>query len=315
MHSHHHGTRPTTGRKLVISSIATIAFVIVELIVGVLANSLALIGDALHNLTDAVALLIALVVVRIEKRPPTIEKSFGYQRAGIVAAFVNAAILVGFTIFLFVEAWHRFRSPETVDSTLMLILATAGIVLNLSITMWLRDEGRHDINIRSAVIHLIGDALASVGIVVAAIVIRLTGETIVDPILTIVIGLLILWSAWGILSETVNLLLEGTPKGIDPNVVQTSLAEFEGVLGVHHLHIWALGPSRPALSCHLLLGDISLREASALLDRASGMLRRDYGIEHTTIQIEYSDCPEDQPDCSPPGATREPLSELRSQSR
>lgn len=314
MHAHH-ADRPAVGRKLVISSIATIAFVAIELVVGVLANSLALIGDALHNLTDAVALLIALVVVRIEKRPPTIEKSFGYQRAGIVAAFVNAAILVGFTIFLFVEAWHRFRAPEAVDSTLMLLLATIGIVLNLSITSWLRHEGKHDINIRSAVVHLIGDALASVGIVVAAIVIRLTGKTIVDPILSIVIGLLILWSAWGILRETVNLLLEGTPRGVDPKIVRGDLERFEGVLGVHHMHIWALGPSRPALSCHLLLGDISLREASLLLDQVSGMLRRDHGIEHTTIQIEYAGCPEDQPDCAPPAAVRSPLSDLGPPSR
>lgn len=313
VHAHHSHSRTGVGRKLIIGSVATLGFVAVELVIGYLANSLALIGDALHNLTDAVALLIALVVVRIERRPATLEKSFGYQRAGILAAFLNAGTLIAFTIFLFVEAWHRFHSPERVDSGLMLLLATIGIVLNLSLTFWLREEGKNDINIRSAVVHLIGDALASVGIVVAAILIRLTGRTIFDPILSVLIGLLILWSSWGILRETVNLLLEGTPRGIDPSQIERELASFAGVLGVHHLHVWALAPSRPALSCHVLLGDISLREASQLLEQASGMLQEKFRIEHTTIQIEYSGCAEDQPDCVPPAATNRPIREMSSE--
>ena len=302
MVSHSHTAPASVSRKLIVGSLATLGFVAIEFAIGYLANSLALIGDALHNLTDAIALFIALIVVRIERRPPTLVKSFGYQRAGILAAFLNAATLIGFTIFLFVEAWHRVQFPQNVDTGLMLVLAVVGIILNLSLTFWLRHEGKHDINIRGAVVHLIGDALASVGIVIAAILIRFTGLTIFDPILSVVIGLLILWSSWGILREAVNLLLEGTPRGIDPIAIEGELARFDGVQGVHHLHVWALASSRPALSCHLLLGDISLKEASQLLERVSAMLNAKFLIEHTTIQIEYAGCPEDQPDCAPPAA-------------
>lgn len=308
--SHAHHASASVSRKLIIGSLATLAFVVLEFTIGYFANSLALIGDALHNLTDAVALLIALFVVRIERRPPTPAKSFGYQRAGILAAFLNAATLIGFTIFLFVEAWHRVQAPENVDTGLMLVLAVLGIILNLSLTFWLRNEGKHDINIRGAVVHLIGDALASVGIVIAAILIRVTGLTIFDPILSVVIGLLILWSSWGILREAVNLLLEGTPRGIDPVAIESELARFDGVLGVHHLHVWALASARPALSCHLLLGDISLKEASQLLERVSAMLNAKFSIEHTTIQIEYAGCPEDQPDCGPPAAANRSIREM-----
>jgi len=308
VHSHH--ATASVSRKLIIGSLATVAFVVIEFAIGYYANSLALIGDALHNLTDAVALFIALIVVRIERRPPTLVKSFGYQRAGILAAFLNAATLIGFTIFLFVEAWNRLQAPETVDTGLMLVLAVIGIILNLSLTYWLRNEGKHDINIRGAVVHLVGDALASVGIVIAAILIRLTGLTIFDPILSVVIGVLILWSSWGILRETVNLLLEGTPRGIDPLAIESELASVIGVMGVHHLHVWALASSRPALSCHLLLGDISLKEASELLEKVSALVRKKFQIEHTTIQIEYAGCPEDQPDCVPPAATNRSIREL-----
>jgi cobalt-zinc-cadmium efflux system protein len=293
----HHRAR--LSRKLGIATALTLLFFGVELGIGIYANSLALIGDAFHNVTDAIALLLAMFVIYLERRPPTRGKTYGYQKAGILAAFVNAAMLVGITAYLLLEAWNRFRQPETVDSFWMLIAAGLALIMNGTITLWLRREGRRDVNVRSAVIHLFGDALASAGVIVGAILIRITGSPIYDPMVSVLIGLLILVSSYGILRETINLLLEGTPSGIDPAAVTQDLAAEPGVYGVHHLHIWALGPSRPALTCHLMLGDVTLKSAGEVLARITTMLAERYDIVHTTIQFEYAGCAIDDPLCVP----------------
>jgi len=284
-------------RRLLIATVANGLFVVVEMSIGYYANSLSLVGDAFHNLTDTLALLLAFVAVRLERRPATPERSFGYQRAGILAAFVNAGVLVAFTIFIFAEAARRIENPQPVQTGWMLAVAGIALLLNGGITLWFREAGRHDVNIRSAVMHMFADALASAGVIVAALLIRWTGSTVFDPLISIVIGIMILWSSWGILRETVNLLLEGTPSGIDPQAVVRDLAAEEGVQGVHHVHIWAIAPSRPALSCHLQLGDVSLRSAGEVLYRVSQMLESRYKIAHTTIQFEAVGCPVDDPFC------------------
>lgn len=300
-HHHHAGDRRGVSRKLIVAAGATLLFVVIELFLAWRANSLALLGDALHNLTDALALLLALAAVRIERRPATQAKTYGYQRAGILAAFVNSASLLAFTLFIFVEAADRLRLPHAVNSRLMLITAAIAVVLNTTITVTLHREGREDVNIRSAVMHMLGDALSSVGIIAAAILINTTGSSRWDALVSIAIGLLILWSSWDILRETINLLLEGTPRGIDPEAVSRAIGEIDGVHGVHHLHIWALGPSRPALSCHLMVGDVPLRNTGTLRDHVTEMLHRDFSIEHATIQFEFAQCDEDDPYCVPYG--------------
>jgi cobalt-zinc-cadmium efflux system protein len=292
---HHH----YVSRKLVIASTATFLFVLVELAIGILANSLALIGDAFHNFTDSLALLLALFAVRLERRPATAIKSYGYHRAGVLTAFINAGTLVAFTVFLFAEAVARFRVPKAVNTTSMLVTAFVALVLNAVLTLWLRKEGRSDLNIHSAVLHMFGDAVSSAGIIIAALLIRATGSAIWDPAVSILIGGLILWSSWGVLREALNLLLEGTPSSIDPDAVTRSLAAIDGVYGVHHLHIWALGPSRPALSCHLMVGDIPVKSTGKLLDRVNEMLQHDYRIVHATIQFEFANCDENDPYCVP----------------
>lgn len=299
MHQHNGNSAVLVSRKLLIASMATFLFVLFELAIGVLANSLALIGDAFHNFTDTLALLLALFAVRLERRPATALKSYGYQRAGILTAFVNAATLAAFTVFIFVEAVARLRAPKAVNTTSMLATAVVALVLNGAITRWLRREGQRDINIHSAVLHMLGDAVSSAGIILAAMMIRATGATYWDPAVSMLIGALILWSSWGVLREALNLLLEGTPTGIDPEAVTHSLAAIDGVFGVHHLHIWALGPSRPALSCHLMVGDIPVRSTGNLLDRVNEVLTREYRIAHTTIQFEFANCDADDPYCVP----------------
>lgn len=287
------------SRKLLIASIATFVFVLVELTAGVVSNSLALIGDALHNFTDTLALLLALFAVRLERRPATAEKSYGYHRAGVLAAFINAGTLVAFTIFIFFEAIERLRVEQAVNAQWMMITAGAAILLNAAISWSLHDEGRTDLNIRSAVLHMLGDAVSSAGIIVAAVLIRMTNMAFWDPLMSMLIGVMILWSSWGVFREALNLLLEGTPAGIDPESVTKSLAAIDGVYGVHHLHIWALGASRPALSCHLMVGDIAVKTTGSLLDRVNHMLENEYRIAHTTIQFEFANCDVDDPYCVP----------------
>ena len=289
-----------TSRKLLVSTVATLAFFGLELWAGLAANALSLISDAFHNITDAVALILAFIAVKLERRPPTAKRSYGYQRAGILAAFVNAAILIVLTVGVVLEAVRRFREPEAVGSTLMIVVASIGLVYNLAVTLWLRREGKKDINVRSAVLHMMGDAIASAGVIVAAVMIRITGDTVWDAVVSLFIGALILWSSLGILRETINLLLEGTPRGIDPNSISRDIASADGVLDVHHLHIWAIGPSAPALSCHLLVGDVSVRRGGEILRNLSAILENNHGIRHTTIQLEAASCPEDDPMCVPP---------------
>lgn len=298
-HAHHHHHRHDVGRKLTIATVANLLVVAAEVLVGIRAGSLALIGDALHNLTDAVALLIALAAVRLERRPPTSAKSFGYQRAGILAAFINAAMLVTFTLFVFHEAYERLRAQRDVSTTAMLITAAIALIVNGATAMSLHHESREDVNVRGAFVHMVGDAISSAGIIVAAVLIRLTGTPMWDAAVSILIGVAILWSSYGVLRESVNLLLEGTPSAIDPQSVTRSLGEIDGVYGVHHLHIWALGPSSPALSCHLMVGDVPLKQTTRILGEINAMLAREYRIAHTTIQFEYAMCAEDDPFCVP----------------
>ncbi|HUJ15996.1 MAG TPA: cation diffusion facilitator family transporter, partial [Thermoanaerobaculia bacterium] len=252
-----------------------------------------------HNFTDTLALLLALFAVRLARRPANSIKSYGYHRAGVLTAFINAGTLVAFTIFIFVEAFQRLRVEHPVNARWMLITATIAIVLNAAISWSLHSESRDDLNIRSAMLHMLGDAVSSAGIIVAAILIRITRMPLWDPIVSMLIGVMILWSSWGVLKEAVNLLLEGTPTEIDPEAVTRSLSEIEGVFGVHHLHIWALGPSRPALSCHLRVGDVPVRTTGKLLDRVNHMLEERYRIAHTTIQFEFATCDVDDPYCVP----------------
>ena len=295
-HHHHHAS---VSRKLTIATAANVMVVVAEIAIGIYAGSLALVGDALHNLTDVAALVIALVAVRLERRTPTREKSFGYQRAGILAAFVNAGLLVAFTLFLFRESWERLQHPHEVHTTAMLAMATIALLVNLTTALSIHHESREDVNVRGAFVHMIGDAVSSAGIIVAALLIRATGSVMWDALVTMFIALLILWSSWGVLRESMNLLLEGTPAGIDPAEVTRSLGEIEGIHGVHHLHIWALGPSSPALSCHIMVGDVPMKTTARLLEEITSMLAREHHIAHATIQFEFTECAADDPYCTP----------------
>lgn len=290
---HHHGS----GKVLKWSLAATVAFVVVQFAAGLQAGSLALLSDAGHNLTDALALGLAMFGVYLQNKPADSLRTFGYHRGGVLAAFLNAGVLVGLALYLFVEAYHRLLAPQKVEEFTMIAVAGLGIVLNVAILLGLRKYDR-DVNIRAASLHMLGDALGSVAIIAGAILIHYTGWMVIDPILSIIIGALIIWSGVDIVRESLNILLEGTPRGIQLVEVQNSMKEVPGVIDVHDVHVWSLGSTSHALSCHALIGDMPPSESARILEDINCRLVQNFGIRHSTIQFEHEHCPVSMHGCS-----------------
>jgi len=288
-HSHAHVHAHGTAAVLRLSLAVTLVYVIVLVVAGVRAHSLALLSEAGHNLSDVAALLLSLLAIFFEGRPASSTKTFGYQRAGVLAAFINAASLVVISFFIFYEAARRLLIPQPVHAGLMMGVAAAGVVMNGVIAAALhRSSG--DVNIRSSFIHMLGDTVSTAAVIVGGWVIMATGKTWVDPALSLGIGLLILWSAAGIVRETLHILLEGTPRGMQLEKVFEAICQTEGVLGVHDLHIWSLGSESHALSCHILIADLPLSASDRILQLVNDRLRELFRIHHTTIQFEHVVC-------------------------
>lgn len=278
------------GRVLQWSLALTLLFVAVEIAAGLEARSLALLSDAAHNFTDALALLLAWFGRYVAARPPDEFKTYGYHRAGVLAAFVNALALLGLAGYILYESYGRWLRPQAVQEITMLVIAALGLAVNLVIMRGLAAERRRDLNIRSAWAHMLGDAMGSVGIIAGAVVIRFTGWQRVDPLLSALIGLLIIWTAWDIVRESLDILLEGLPRGLRLQSVVEALREVPGVLDVHDLHIWSLGSSTRALSCHVLIEDQPPSESETILREINRLLADRFQIHHTTLQFEHAMC-------------------------
>jgi cobalt-zinc-cadmium efflux system protein len=257
---------------------------------GIRANSLALLSDAGHNFTDALALGLALFAHRIGGLPPSASKTFGYKRAGVLAAFVNALALVALSLFIFWESYDRFLNPREVQDTIMLVIAGAGLVVNLAVMKALHSHSHDDLNVRGAYMHMLGDALSSVGIVVGALLIRQTHALWIDPLLSVLIGALIVWSAWDVIRESLDILLEGAPRGIELAEVTKALRGIEDVIDIHDLHIWSLSSADHALSCHALIEDMPHSKSSVILERIQTVLLEKFSICHATVQFEHIEC-------------------------
>jgi cobalt-zinc-cadmium efflux system protein len=301
-HSHTHGHHHVHGgegsdRILKWSLVGTLVFVAVQMGAGLTAGSLALLSDAGHNFTDALALGLALFGVYLQKKPADESRTFGYGRGGVLAAFVNALALVLLSVFVFYEAWERLWQPQPVQEMTMIAVAGLGIVLNVAIMYGLHSHS-DDVNIRAAWIHMLGDALGSVAIIVGAVVIHYTGWYAVDPILSIIIGALIVWSAWDVIRESLNILLEGMPRGVELKAVSDTIRAVPGVLDVHDLHVWSLGSGVHALSCHALIEDMPPSESNCILEGITSAVAHDFRIHHTTIQFEHRRCPMSENGCS-----------------
>lgn len=288
-HSHSHLPQDANARRLLIAFAITATFMLIEVIGGLISGSLALLADAGHMLTDAAALLVALLAVQFARRPPDAHRTFGWLRLTTLAAFINALALVLITVFIFWEAMQRFRSPQPVAGGLMLGIAIAGLVANL-LAFWMLHRGSEEknLNVRAAALHVLGDLLGSVGAIVAALVILWTGWTPIDPILSILVSALVLRSAWRLLRESVNELLEGAPRSMDVTGLKRKLSSaVPEVRDIHHVHIWLVG-EKPLMTLHVRV--VPPHDHDALLQRIHHFLAHEYQIAHATVQMEYQPC-------------------------
>jgi cobalt-zinc-cadmium efflux system protein len=294
MHVHSHGAGSTT-RVLKISLGVTLAYIGLLVVAGIRAHSLALLSEAGHNLSDFLALLLSLVAVYFQSRPASSTKTYGYHRAGVLAALVNAASLVAVSFFIFYEAFRRLQHPEPVKAGLMMWVAGAGVVMNGVIALLLyrssrRSSGGGDVNIRSALLHEVGDTLSTAAVIAGGWAILVTGNYWIDSALSFGIAVLILWSGYGIVRETLNILLEGTPRGMKLEKIASAICSVEGVNDVHDLHVWSIGSETHALSCHISIADIPPSVSERILRDVKECLLHDFRIDHTTIQFEHVVC-------------------------
>ena len=290
MHAHagHHGNERAT-RILRFSLVVTLAYIVLLVVAGIRSHSLALLSEAGHNLSDFFALLLSLIAVYLQSRPPSATKTYGYHRAGVLAALANAASLVAVSVLIFYEAFQRLQNPRQVHAEVMIGVAAAGVVMNGVIAFLLYRTGR-DVNLRSAFLHEIGDTLSTAAVIAGGWAILATGQNWIDSALSFGIGALILWSGFGIVRETLNILLEGTPRGIKLDRVEAAIREIDGVNDVHDLHVWNLGSETRALSCHISIADIPPSASERILRDVKGCLHTEFRIDHTTIQFEHAVC-------------------------
>ncbi len=294
-HTHATSSNPIgpAARRLMLALIITLAFVGFEAAAGFLSNSLALLTDAAHNLTDVLALALSGYALRLTLRPAHSGKTFGYHRAGILIALLNSTTLVVIALGIFVEAYHRLTTPPEVQESVLIGVGLVAVVVNAG-TAWLVHQGsEHDLNMRSAFVHLMGDVLSTIGAVLAGIGIALTGWQILDPLASVLIGGLILWNAWQIIRESVSILLESTPADVNLDTMVNDLLAIDGVRGVHDLHVWSISQNVRSLSAHVLTDDVSISAGAVIQERINFMLHDKYSIHHSALQLECATC---QPD-------------------
>ena len=289
-HSHLQEAAKQTTSRLSLSLFLTLAFVVLEASAGYFANSLALLTDAAHNLTDVIALGLSWFAIRLTSQPANAQKTYGYHRAGILVALLNSTTLVLISIGIFYEAYQRFISPPEVRSSIVISVGLVAVVINLVTAMLVHRGSENDLNLRSAFVHLMGDVISTVGAVIAGVIIYFTGANWLDPLVSVLIGFLILYNAWGILRETVDILLESTPRDLDIKKMVKDITSVDGVLGVHDLHVWSLTQNLRTMSAHILTEDISVSAGVKIQSRINELVYHRYNIAHATLQLECVDC-------------------------
>ncbi len=285
-HGEHDHGRGADRRALMVVFALTAGFMVVEAVGGLVTGSLALLADAGHMLSDAFSLGLALFAVWLAGRPATPNRSFGYKRAEILAALANGTTLVAISIWIFVEAYQRLWEPPEILGGWMLAVATLGLIVNVAGVLILSRSGGESLNLQGAMRHVLADVLGSAGAIVAALVILTTGWRSADPLISALIGLLVLASSWRLLRESTNILLEGTPRGIDAEEVGRKMAGAPGIQEVHDLHIWTITSGFPALAAHVLVG--RHEDCHARRRELEELLKQEYGIEHTTLQVDHA---------------------------
>src|SRR5512143_863520 len=289
-HTHLETAGKQTVSRLVVALFLTLAFVLIEAGAGWFANSLALLTDAAHNLTDVLALGLTWYAIRLTLQPSNSQKTYGYHRAGILVALLNSTTLVLISVGIFYEAYLRLMSPPEVKAGIMASVGLIAVVVN-AVTAWLVQRGsEHDLNLRSAFVHLMSDVASTIGAVIAGVIIYFTGANWLDPLVSVLIGVLIVYNAWGIVREAVDILLEATPRDLDMESMVRDIREVDGVLGVHDLHVWSLTQNLRTMSAHILTEDVAISRGAAIQGRVNELVSNRYNISHATLQLECVDC-------------------------
>lgn len=279
-----------SSRRLRQAFLLTVIILVVEAAGGVASNSLAVLSDAGHVFTDLFALGLAWFASTQASRPATPRRTFGFHRAGILAALVNSVTLVVVAVAITLEAVRRLQAPERVDSGLMLAVALVGLGVNIYVATSLHSGPGENLNVRSATLHVVGDIMASAAVIIGALVIALSGLVIVDAVLSVLIALIIMGGAWSIVLETLNILMEGTPRGVNVEKLVHDLKSTPGVLDIHDVHVWSLAAGINAMSGHVLVADQALSSSDEILQSLARLLAEKYGIDHATIQFEHREC-------------------------
>ena len=290
-HHHHHHKHTVEGKRLLITVLLNLAITLAEFIGGIFSNSLALISDAFHNLSDTIAILITYITERISKKASNKKYTFGYKRIQILAALFNAVTLISISIYLIFEAWERFNNPQPIKSVLMMTVAVIGLLANLASVFLLKSFQKENINIKAAYLHLIGDTLSSVAVVIGGILIYFYNIYWIDPLITVLISLYIIKETYVVLHETYKILMQHTPAGIDIEDVIETIKGFKDVNGVHHIHLWNLTDKEVHFEGHIdLCEDLKVSESQEVVDRIQKMLKKKFNIDHITLQLEFDRC-------------------------
>jgi cobalt-zinc-cadmium efflux system protein len=294
-HAHHHGhshggSSTVSPGTMKMAVVVTITFVTAEAIAGWIGHSLALVSDAGHNLADAATLCLSWYALAAARKPSHHGMTYGYHRVAVIAALINGLSLVGVALWIVWEAIGRLRQPEPVNSGVMIGVALAAVAVNVGIGYHLHRGAKHDMNVRSAYLHQVGDAVSAFGVVIAGVIVALTGSLLADPVVSLIIAAFILWSSYGVIRESATVLLEGTPPGTDMPAVIQAIKNVSGVLDVHDLHVWMVGPGVIACSCHIVVAEQSVREGQQVMRAVIHDIEHRFHITHTTIQVEVEGC-------------------------
>ena len=289
-HSHFGDIANQTTKRLALSLGITAIFVFVEIVAGIWGNSLALLTDAAHNFTDVIALGLSWYALRLSLQPAHAGKTFGYHRAGILVALVNSTTLVLIALGIFYEAYQRFLNPPEVNTTILIGVGGIAFLINLGTAFLIKKGSEHDLNLRSAFLHLMGDVLSTLGAVIAGVLILFTNWNWLDPFVSVLIGALILYNAWGIIKQTIHILLESTPENVDLPKMVEDIRQVDGVHDIHDLHVWSINENLRMLSAHVVTNDISIREGAYIQQNINELLAHGYNIQHATLQLECEGC-------------------------
>lgn len=303
-HNHTQTFASNHNSRLALSLVITALFVLVEVAGGLLGNSLALLTDAVHNVTDVIALGLSWYAVQLATRSSNSRKTYGYHRAGILVALVNSTTLVVLTIGIFYEAYRRFNSTPHVNSEILVGVGVIAFFVNLGTALLIRKGSQDDLNLRATFLHLMGDVLTTVGAIGAGILIYFTHANWLDPLVSVLIGGLIIWNAWGILRETVDILLESSPRDVNMNAMVREILQVKGVLGVHDLHVWSITRGMRSMSAHILTEDLAISQGAAIQNQINRLLLNHYNIAHATLQLECINCDPSLLYCEMPDAGR-----------